>query len=69
MMPLFLREGAHLIHKSQGRLKIRKGEVPFQMMGVHNLPLGDLTFQRPNFGGCQGWHATPARDTCLFCKS
>ena len=67
MMTLFLSEGAYLIHKAQGRLKVRKGEVPFQMMVIHNLPLGQLAFQRPDFGSCQGWHSTPARNTCLFC--
>ena len=69
MMTLSLSKGAHLIHKAQGRLKVRKGEVPFQMMVVYDLPLGHLAFQRSNFGSSQGWHSTPARNTCLFCKS
>lgn len=68
-MALFFSKGAYLVHKAQSRFEVRKGEVPFQMMVVHNLPFGHLTFQWPNLDSGQGRHPAPAWDACLFCKS
>jgi len=48
MMPLFFSDGAHLIHKLEGGLEVRKLKLPFNMMVFDDLPLFYLSLQRPD---------------------
>ena len=48
MVSLVLGEFSNLIDKPQCSLKIRKRKLPFEMVVIHNFPVPDLSFQRPD---------------------
>ena len=69
MVSLVLGEFSNLIDESQCGLKIRKRKVPFEMVVIHNFPVPDLSFQRPDLRRCQRRYSTSAWNARFFCKS
>ena len=66
MVSLVLGEFSNLIDEPQCRLEIRKRKVPFEMVVIHNFPVPDLSFQRPDLRRCQRRYSTSARNARSF---
>jgi hypothetical protein len=66
VMALVFGKLSDLIHEAQGRLEIRESQLPFQMVVINDLPLGNLRRKRPDLGCGQRRDATPAGNACLF---
>src|SRR5260370_19387748 len=68
MMPLLLRDRAHLVHERERLPKIRKRKPARDVMAVHYLPLRNLLRQTLQFLPSQRWNSALARYACFARK-